>query len=56
VRNGWSGATPEATIRSMTSTAQPQRRVDPIAGHVYTVPVVREIPIPAPSGCWDATW
>ena len=31
-------------------------RVDPIAAHVYSAPVVHEIPIPPSTGCWDNTW
>ena len=41
----------------MTTAAKPtQTRVAPIAAHVYTLPVVREVPLPLPPGCWDTTW
>ena len=42
----------------MTSpvTPVPPPRVDAIAGHIYTLPVVKEVPIPSSPGCWDATW
>ena len=41
----------------MSAITKPtERRPDPIAGHVYILPVVREVPIAPPAGCWDATW
>jgi hypothetical protein len=36
-------------------TAKPTRQTR-IAGHVFTAPVVQEVPIRPPAGCWDATW
>ena len=33
-----------------------QLPAEPIAGHVYIFPVVRERPITPPPGCWDSTW
>jgi hypothetical protein len=41
------------STRTATSV---QRPTEPIAGHVYTFPVVQERPITPPPGCWDATW
>jgi hypothetical protein len=41
----------------MSITAEPaQRPLDPIGGHVYTVPVVREIRVAMPARCWDEIW
>jgi len=41
----------------MTTTAKPtNRRFDPIATHIYVVPVVHELPVVVSAGCWDATW
>ena len=39
-----------------TSTVVFARPVDPIAAHVYVVPVVREIPLPQPSAGPSKGW
>jgi hypothetical protein len=33
-----------------------RRRIDPIRAHVYTVPVVRELPAPLVDGFGLGTW
>jgi hypothetical protein len=41
----------------MTTTAIPiPPPFDPISGHVYVLPIVQELPITPPPGCWDETW
>ncbi len=41
------------TIRVNTN---PQRRIDALAGHAYTIPVVRELPKPPAEPVGDRTW
>jgi hypothetical protein len=41
----------------MTVISKPEApRVEPIAAHVYSAPVVHEIPATPSAGCWDKTW
>ena len=41
----------------MTTVSKPAPpRIEAIAAHVYGTPVVHEIPITPPAGCWDDTW
>lgn len=41
------------TIRVITAGP---RRTDPLAGHTYSIPVVRELPKPPAEPVGDRTW
>jgi hypothetical protein len=41
------------TIRITTSS---RRRVDALTGHTYSIPVVRELPMPPAEPVGDRTW
>ena len=38
------------------TTASVRRRLEPVAPHAYTVPVVRELPAQAPEPATELTW
>jgi hypothetical protein len=44
---------PAMTIRVITASP---RRTDPLAGHTYSIPVVRELPKPPAEPVGDHTW
>jgi hypothetical protein len=41
---------------SLIRMPAPRRRIDPVRAHVYTVPVVRELPAPLVDGFGLGTW
>jgi hypothetical protein len=49
-----------AQVRSVSmtliGTPPTRRRIDPIADHVYTLPVVRELPAPVIDAAGLGTW